>query len=414
MMSAEGPYLSAIIARLPEPKFNLAAYGVAFSFALIIEAPIIMIMSASTALVKNYQSLIKLKNFTYTLNSVLTVIILVSLIPPVFDFIISDLMKLPGQISALTYKALMIMIPWPAAIGYRRFYQGILIRYNLTRRVAYGTVIRLAAMSTTALILFLMTKVDGVIVGACALSAGVVAEAAASKLMTQKIITAIKNSRERADYELSYRKILNFYYPLALTSIISLGVHPVVTFFMGQSRNSLESLAVLPVINSLVFIFRSVGLSFQEVGIALMGEKFEGYRLLKNFSIYGGITVVSLLGLIAFTPLSDLWLSGISGLSEQLSEFSELPLRIIFIMPGLTFWISYQRAVMVNSGNTKPITFATLIEAAGIILVLLILINYFNFIGVVAAMTAFIIGRLGANFYLSIPFNFIIRQKLRL
>ncbi|NCS89120.1 MAG: hypothetical protein GW789_10320, partial [Ignavibacteria bacterium] len=52
MMAAEGPFLAALIARLAEPKYNLAAYGVAFSFALIIEAPVIMIMSASTALVK--------------------------------------------------------------------------------------------------------------------------------------------------------------------------------------------------------------------------------------------------------------------------------------------------------------------------------------------------------------------------
>lgn len=52
MMSLEGPYLSALIARLAEPKFNLAAYGIAFSLALIIEAPVIMMMSASTALVK--------------------------------------------------------------------------------------------------------------------------------------------------------------------------------------------------------------------------------------------------------------------------------------------------------------------------------------------------------------------------
>ncbi len=52
MMAIEGPFLAAIIARLANPKFNLAAYGVAFSFAVFIEAPIIMIMSASTALAK--------------------------------------------------------------------------------------------------------------------------------------------------------------------------------------------------------------------------------------------------------------------------------------------------------------------------------------------------------------------------
>jgi len=59
MMATEGPLLAALIARLPDPKFNLAAYGVAFAFAVLIEAPIIMIMSASTALVKDRDSYLK-------------------------------------------------------------------------------------------------------------------------------------------------------------------------------------------------------------------------------------------------------------------------------------------------------------------------------------------------------------------
>ena len=56
MMSIEGPFLAAVIARLADPKHNLAAYGVAFSFALIIEAPVIMILSASLALVAGKHS----------------------------------------------------------------------------------------------------------------------------------------------------------------------------------------------------------------------------------------------------------------------------------------------------------------------------------------------------------------------
>ena len=68
MMSLEGPFIAAVIARLPEPKFNLAAYGVAFAFAMLLESPIILIMSASTALVHDRPSLHKLRRFTYALN----------------------------------------------------------------------------------------------------------------------------------------------------------------------------------------------------------------------------------------------------------------------------------------------------------------------------------------------------------
>ena len=35
MMSVEGPMLSALISRMADPKFNLAAYGVAFALALL-------------------------------------------------------------------------------------------------------------------------------------------------------------------------------------------------------------------------------------------------------------------------------------------------------------------------------------------------------------------------------------------
>ena len=63
MMAVEGPYLAAIIARLGEPRFNLAAYGVAFAIAILIESPVIMLMSASTALVEDRAAYRKLRNF---------------------------------------------------------------------------------------------------------------------------------------------------------------------------------------------------------------------------------------------------------------------------------------------------------------------------------------------------------------
>ena len=188
MMSLEGPYLSALIARMPDPKFNLAAYGVAFSFAMIIEAPIIMMMSASNALVQNRQTYYALRNFTYLLNIIITGIILAFIFPPVFYFITISLINLPLQVAQLTHIAVIILIPWPAAIGYRRFYQGILIRNNLTKLVALGTVIRLTSMSFTGLILFLLTKFPGVVIGASPLYAGVVAQAIASKFMALKVI----------------------------------------------------------------------------------------------------------------------------------------------------------------------------------------------------------------------------------
>jgi hypothetical protein len=408
MMSFEGPFLTAVIARLTSPTYNLAAWGVAFSFALIIEAPIIMIMSASTALVEDRGSYLKLRNFTFSLNGLITICMVIFLIRPVFDTLTINLIGLPLPVSQLTYYATLLLLPWPGAIGYRRFYQGILIRHHLTRRVAYGTVIRMSSIALSALSLYWFLDLPGVVVAATALSIGVCFEALASRLMAHKTVKVLLMMEEDREV-LSLKQIIAFYYPLALTSLLALGVHPLVTFFIGHSRMAIESLAVLPVINSLVFIFRSLGLSYQEAGIALVGKNWEGLKAVREFALFLALFVVGVLGIIAFSPLSDIWFGTVSGLSRILSDFSILPLQIMVMMPGLSVLLSFQRAILVAARQTKYLTWATALEVIGIITILYFATGKFDLTGVVAATLAYVLGRIAANIYLIKPILRIFR-----
>ena len=408
-MSLEGPFLTAVIARLPEAKYNLAAYGIAFSFALIVEAPIIMIMSAVVALVKDSQSYYKMRNYTFYLNYSITGIMLVFLIPDFFFWISQELIGLTPEISELAYFSTVILLPWPGAIGFRRFYQGVLIKYNRTRRVAYGTLIRMTSMAGTASILYFMTGLNGAYVGASALSVGVVLEALASRLMAGDLVTNFTRQSPKIIFTqdknaLTYWKITKFYFPLALSSILGLGVYPVVNFFIGHSRMPIESLAVLPVINSLNFMFVCIGLSYQEVGIALLGTKNNQFKPLKNFAYLLGIVTEFGIALIAFTPLAYYWFRHFSGLSIELTEFAILPFQLTVLMPALMIVMSFQRALLMNSNHTDPITWATGIEVGGIALSMFIAIHYFNAIGAVAAAIALFLGRFSAMVYLFIPF----------
>ncbi|HPM18575.1 MAG TPA: hypothetical protein PK288_06340, partial [Bacteroidales bacterium] len=217
MMAIEQPFLIAFIARLDDAKFNLAAFGIAGSFATIIESPIIMLMSASTALVTGRHSYIKLKKFTDILNAAITGIQLVILIPPVFRFIVIDLMEVPGNVAELAHVALLIFIPWAASIGYRRFYQGILIRNNLTRRVTYGTLVRLSVIVIMGLILF-FTGINGAYVGAGAMSLAVLCEAIATRMMVSRTLKDLMLKNDTVNGNLSLRSVSKFYFPLALTS----------------------------------------------------------------------------------------------------------------------------------------------------------------------------------------------------
>ncbi len=403
MMSFEQPFLIAFIARLGEAKYNLAAFGIAGSFALIVEAPIIMLMTASTALVKGKHTYQKLKKFTDILNASITIVQLIILIPPVFTFIVEDVMNIPSNVAHLAHISLLIFLPWAASIGYRRFYQGILIRHNLTRRVTYGTLVRLIVIIIVGVFLY-MSDIEGAYVGSAAMSLAVFFEAIATRIMAdqtvKKLLVTEESDAENSGREMTMRSITKFYYPLALTSILSLGVHPFVTFFLGMSYMPVESLAVLPVVSSLVFIFRSLGLSYQEVNIALIGENRQNYKVLRNFAVVLGVGVTAGISLLAFTPLANIWFINISGLSNELAELSYLPLKIMLLLPVLTVLLNFQRSTLVIVGRTGPISTATAIELVVIVSVLLVCVVFLNLVGVLAASIAFVLGKVASTMYL--------------
>ena len=157
---------------------------------------------------------------------------------------------------------------------------------------------------------------------------------------------------------------------------------------------------MLPVIGSLVFIFRSLGLAYQEVVIALIGTDHQGYPALRRFAYLLAGAVAAGLCLIAWTPLAGVWFRVVSGLPEELASFALTPTRTLAIIPGLTALLSFQRAIMVVRNTTNGITWATIIEVVGVVAVLWIAISHFDAIGAVAAAAALLLGRIGANLFL--------------
>ena len=396
MMSLEGPFLAAVIARLAEPKPNLAAFGVAYAVAILVEAPVIMMLSASTALVEDGASLRRLRGFCYSLNAAVTVAMLLLLLTPLWGIFSQGLIGLSEEVAGLSHSALLVLTPWPAAIGYRRFYQGLLIRAGRTGWVAYGTVIRLGTMALTGVALYVNSDLSGAVVGAWALTLGVIAEAVAGRLMTIGVVREVLSAPPAAE-PLTHRRILGFYWPLALTSLIGLTLHPIVTFFMGRAVLPLESLAVLPVVGALSFAFRSMGLSFQEVAIALLGREKNALGPVTRFALLLGVASSLAMAAIAFTPLATIWYRDISGLTEELTSIAILPTQIHALLPFFSVVLSYQRALLVHGRRTAPITWATALEVSAVVVCLLYAIQATSMVGATASAIALLIGRVLSN-----------------
>ncbi len=141
LMGFELPAISAVLARLDNPEIHLAAYGgIVFPISLLIEAPIIMLLAASTALSKDWTSYLLLRRFMVFLAVPLTVIHILVAFTPIFDIVVSDILAAPEEIHEPARIGLMLMTPWTGSIALRRFQQGVLIKgWSIKiRRHRYG------------------------------------------------------------------------------------------------------------------------------------------------------------------------------------------------------------------------------------------------------------------------------------
>jgi len=404
MMAAEGPFLAAVIARLPAAKENLAAFGVAAALAWIVESPIIMMLSASNALVRDGVAYRKLRRFSFALNGAVTAIMAVLIFPPVFDVIARRGIGLTPDVAAIAGRSIVFLVLWPAAIGFRRFYQGILIRDHKPHAVTWGTVIRLATMAVTGVVLALVAKLPGASVGTGALGAGVIAEGLASRAMARSSIRALRAQPEEAcafGLSMTRRSVMKFYSPLALTSFLSFFINPLTTFFLARGRMPLESLAILPIVVGLAFIFRTAGIAVQEVVIACIGDAADIRRVLGRFSLRLGAIASLAMAAIVLTPLGSLWYRAVSGLPPDLAAFAVLPGILLLALPFLESVLSFERGVLVRAHRTTPISAAVAIQLAATTAAFALGTLILDLNGAVVVGPALTLGYLGSNAYLA-------------
>jgi O-antigen/teichoic acid export membrane protein len=221
-------------------------------------------------------------------------------------------------------------------------------------------------------------------------------------LMRLKAVSAGENPAS-----LTYREISSFYAPLALTSLLFLSAHSIVTFFVAKSQMAVESLAVLPVIGALMFIFRSFGLSYQETVIALVGDRYEKFFPLRNFALLLVVAVFCSLGVVVFTDVVRLWYHDVCGLSPELTLFALAPTKLLIVLPALEVVMSFQRGLMVAGLRTRAVTLGALVEIITIVFILNLAVHSFNLVGAMAAALALVTGRAFAILFLLYP-NYVL------
>jgi hypothetical protein len=360
-MSIEGPALSAIVARLANPKINLAAYGgIVFPLALIVESPIIMLLAASTALSRDWASYVRIRRFMMLTSAGLTVIHLLVAFTPIYYLVVEGLLHAPTEIVEPARIGLIIMTPWTWSIAYRRFHQGVLIRFGRSKAITIGTFIRLAADLTMLTIGYIIHSIDGIVVATSAVALGVIAEAAYVGLVVRPVLRYQLRIAPPVDPPLTHAAFMTFYIPLVMTSLITLLVNPIASAAVGRMPSPVESLAVWQVLGGLIFILRSLGIAYNEVVVALLDEPASA-RALQRFAIHLITGFTALWILLVSTPLADIWFIRIMALDPELATMARLGAWLAIPLPAMAVLQSWFQGTLLHSRRTSAITEAVLV-----------------------------------------------------
>jgi hypothetical protein len=304
-MGLESPISIAVLSRLPGAEVNTAGYFIMMGLALWIESPVIDLLSTSTTLSRSHADFIVLRRFALGVMAFVTVVHVLVAFTPLYGFVTESLMRLPHGVSASARDGFRIMFLWSAFIGWRRFLQGVMIRQGLTKRVGFGTLVRLSAMSTSALSLYLLTKLPGISIAAIALMCAVLAEAVYVHIASRPAVRLLELEETGQSPPLTLRKLMAFHLPLTATTAVMMLGSPIVGAALARAPQSILSLAAWQVAQSLLWLHRTVVFALPEVVITLYRDASSAL-MLRRFSLSVGLVSSVLVGVVTLLGL-DTW-----------------------------------------------------------------------------------------------------------
>jgi hypothetical protein len=387
-IAVEVPAVSAFIARLDNPTINLASFGgVVEPLRLLLLSPTIMLLSASTALSKDMTSYLKMRYFMHWVGFALTVVHFLVAFTPLYFIVARDILGVPEEVILPARLGLMIMLPIPWSVGYRRFQQGAMIRFGHSDAVVVGTLIRLATVMAVLLAGLMSHRFSGIVVGAGALSTGMVVEAIYSGLRIRPIIRSEIATTPYAEM-LTWKTTLAFYIPLVMTSLINMMGRSINSAAFSRMPGAIDSLAVWPVIWGLVFLLQSLGVSYNEVVISYMGS-YHTYKILKRFTTWLTLFVFGLTVLIWLTPLAGIWFNDISAIPGQLARAAESGLWLLLPVPAMNVLQSWYQGMILFGKKPRGVTESIIVYLAVGSLILIAGIVWKRYEGVlIGAMAA--------------------------
>lgn len=390
IMVLAGPIIIAGLARLPDQEIHLAAYGVAEAVAILIESPIIMLLHAATALSRDPLAFKALRRFMLWANLGLTAFYALLAFTPIYDVIFRTWLGQPAAVAAAARPAFQILLLWPAAIGWRRFFQGMLIARKRTGRVGLASVFRLGSLALTVVV-GVWLRLPGAVVGCSALAVSVIAEAVAVTLFARGAAPEPAEGAVQPHLPHTLGAVAAWYTPLAVTSILIWVSKPAINGGLARATEANLSLAAWPAIWTTAMLVANAIRMIQQVVIT-QATSAENYAVLKRFTWWAGGAASLIMAVIGLSPAGSGLLTQVTGLTPHLTAVAVPALKLLVLFPLGIALQNHLQGLLIRAGRTPAVNLGALVGSF-VLFGTLVLTVWAGWLGTVAGATATVVGQ---------------------
>jgi progressive ankylosis protein len=360
-MALGDPLTTTTLAHLPDPRTNIAAVGVAKAIAVFCESPIIMLLHTSNALAPTQASRRALWKFTLIASGTMSLLLALVTIPAVFAIVGEGWLGVAPSLSNTIRSVLTIVILWPLAIGWRRYFQGLLIHSGQSYAVAQAGIVRLLVVGLILAGGFIL-KTNGAVVAGMSLVWGVIAEAVTVTYLARKLgATKLPELVSKPELPQDLAGVWKFYAPLGGTMMLVWGARAALVGVVARANDGEIALAAWPAAWGLVLVIANSTRMVQQ--IIIRNRKLMPDRLLIIFAITVGIVCSLILLSVSGTPMSEQAIGWFIGNDPELISRVRPVLLICAVIP---LFVSVQNAVqgfLVSEGRTWGVNQAAWVGA---------------------------------------------------
>ncbi len=348
--------LAAVVARLADPDIHLAAYGsVTFPLIGILQAPILTLLSLSTTMSRDWESFLKGRKIMFYLGGGLTLLYTLIAFTPLYDVVVRDLIGAPPEVIEPARLGMFVGLPWSFAVAYRRFHQGVLIRFEHSRAVTVGTLLRFVMDAIVLAAGFLIGSIPGTVLATLMMVLGVITDAVYVGLRVRPVLRTELRQAPPVDPPIGLKQMILFFIPLGVTPLLNQLIRPIGSAALSRLPDPLMTLAVWPVISSFSFLIVTPGAALHEVVIALL-DRPGASRALRRFMGIVMVVQFALMLLLGFTPLAYEWFTQVSGLTPEMARLGAHAFQILIPTALISPLNSWFAGSILNSRKSRPVT----------------------------------------------------------